>query len=303
MTILITGGTGFIGRRLCRTLSQEGHRLTVLSRRPEQVATICGASCTGIRSLEELENEHFDAIINLSGESIAAKPWTKRRKAVLGESRIGVTGRILSLIHRSSSKPSVLISASAVGYYGNQGDTEVVETSRALDDFGHRLCSEWENEAKKAENLGLRTCVIRIGPVIGARGGFLQTMLLPFRLGLGGPIATGRQWMSWIHLYDLVEIIKTLLVNPDYHGVFNATAPHPVTNHEFTTSLAGVLHRPAFIRIPDRLLTLLLGEMSTLLAGGQKALPARLVDAGFQFRFTRLEDALRDALNCPDKAK
>ncbi|MGH8476213.1 MAG: TIGR01777 family oxidoreductase [Methylococcales bacterium] len=300
MNILITGGSGFIGRHMCRALSREGHGLTVLSRRPEQVGAICGASCAGIGSLERIdEHEHFDAIINLCGESIAARRWTNGRKAILKASRIDVTAGILSLIRRCASRPAVLINASAVGFYGNQGDRELVETSTAVDDFGHELCSEWENEALKAQSIGLRTSVMRIGLVIGRQGGFLKPMLLPFRLGLGGRIATGRQWMSWVHLDDLIEIIRFLLENQNLHGIFNATAPRPVTNREFTSTLARLLRRPAFMTIPGFVLSLLLGEMSGLLTGGQKVLPARLLDAGFPFRFTRLEDALRDELK-PD---
>ncbi|MGH8550826.1 MAG: TIGR01777 family oxidoreductase [Methylococcales bacterium] len=301
MDIIITGGTGFIGRRLCRALVQEGHRLTVFSRKPEQVSTICGDQCAGIRSLKDLGNEqHFDAIINLSGESIAAERWTGRRKQILRDSRIGVSAEILEWIRRSPSNPPVLISGSAVGYYGNRGDTELVETSGALDDFGHRLCSDWESEARKAENYGVRVCIIRIGLVVGPKGGFLKPMLLPFKMGLGGPIAKGQQWMSWIHLKDLIEIIKRLINDPELSGVFNATSPRPVTNRDFTATLAKVLCRPAFIPVPGVLLKLLLGEMSTLLTGGQKVLPARLLEAGFHYQFTDLKDALRETLVHPN---
>lgn len=297
MNILISGGTGFIGQRLCRALGAKGHRLTVLSRKPARVAALCGEHCTGVRSLEGLERDaRFDAIINLSGESIAGGRWTPRRKEILRESRIGITRQILELIRRSPSKPSVLISGSAVGFYGNQGDTELVEESSAFDDFGHRLCAEWESEALKAEGSGVRVLIIRVGPVIGAGGGFLKSMLPPFRIGLGGPIGDGSQWLSWIHLNDLIEIILWLLADPELKGAFNATSPEPVTNRDFTATLARVLGRPAFIPVPALLLRLLLGEMSIVLIGGQKVLPARLLAAGFQYRFRHLEDALRDAL-------
>lgn len=297
MNILITGGTGFIGRHLCRALSRDGQSITVLSRRPAQVSEICGDSCVGIASLESIgESDHFDAIINLSGESIAAKHWTQRRKAVLRESRIGVTAELLAMVQRGSTKPSVFISGSAVGYYGNQGDRILVENSLPNDDFGHRLCADWENEALKAASFGLRTCVIRTGLVIGRNGGFLQTMLLPFRFGLGGPIATGRQWMSWIHLNDLIDMIRFLLDHPTLHGIFNATAPEPVSNREFCKTLAAVLRRPAFLTLPEFVLNILLGERSSLLTEGQRVLPVRIQDAGFEFQFTRLEDALRDVL-------
>ncbi|MCI0732742.1 MAG: TIGR01777 family oxidoreductase [Methylococcaceae bacterium] len=297
MNILITGGTGFIGRQCCRALGREGHRLTVLSRRPARVGAICGDHCTGIGSLENLENDsRFDAVINISGESIAGGRWTEARKKILRDSRIGVTAAVLEWIRQSPSKPSVLISGSAVGYYGNQGDAELTENNGAFDDFGHLLCSEWESEARKAEELGVRVCIIRTGLVVGPRGGFLKPMLLPFKMGLGGPIANGQQWMSWIHLTDLIGIIKRLLEDPELRGVFNATSPRPVTNREFTATLAKVLRRPAFIPVPGILLKLLLGEMSILLTGGQKVLPARLLAAGFQYQFANLDDALLEAL-------
>lgn len=298
MDILITGGTGFIGKSLCARLQKSGHRLTVLSRKPDQVSRLCGAGCRGIGSLKELDDSsHFDAIINLSGESIAGRRWSERRKAVLRESRIKVTRGILEWIERSQSKAKVLISGSAIGYYGDQGDCELLESSPPSDDFGHRLCAEWEAAAQKAEELGLRVCLIRIGLVIGAGGGFLQPMLIPFKFGFGGPIADGRQWMSWIQREDLIGIIQRLLDDATIRGPVNATAPNPVINRDFTQTLARILRRPALLPLPRFVLALLLGEMSTLLTGGQRVLPGRLLDAGFEFRYPELEGALREALD------
>ena len=293
MDILITGGTGFIGRHLCRALVEDQHHITVLSRKPEQVIQICGEHCSGVQSLDSLESDqHFQAIINLSGEAIAAGRWTDRRKNELRTSRIGITEQILSFIQRSTPKPSVLISGSAVGYYGDQGDTELDETSGTHDEFSHQLCSEWETEARRAEEFGVRVCILRIGLVIGDQGGFLKPMILPFRFGLGGPIANGKQWMSWIHRSDLIQIIKRLLSDTALSGAFNATTPHPVTNLEFSVTLAKILRRPAFIPVPGGVLKLLLGEMSGLLTGGQKVLPARLLEAKFRYQYDLLDEAL-----------
>lgn len=297
MNILLTGGTGFIGATLCHALSNDGHALTVLSRNPAKVPRLCGEAVKGIARLDEIGAEtHFDAIINLAGEGIADARWSDSRKKQLLDSRIGVTAQLIRYIERADRKPEVLISGSAVGYYGDGGDQPLDENAPAHGGFGHRLCAEWEQTAQQAENFGVRVCIIRTGLVIGPGGGFLKRMLPPFKLGLGGRLGSGKQWMSWIHRDDYIAIVKLFLASPGLQGVFNGTAPNPVTNAEFTCCLAKVLRRPALLPVPAVVLKSLLGEMAGLLLGGQRVLPVRLQQAGFAFKFTTLEAALRDAL-------
>lgn len=298
MNILLTGGTGFIGARLSHALTADGHDLTLLSRKPEKVPALCGEAVKGIAHLDELgADAHFDAAINLAGEPIIDRRWTEQRKRQLLDSRIGVTEQLIAYIARAQQKPAVLISGSAVGYYGNQEDRQVHEHSVAHDEFGHRLCAAWEQAALQAENYGVRVCIIRTGLVVGRGGGFLQRMLLPFWFGLGGRLGSGKQWMSWIHRDDFISIVRLLLASPEMQGVFNGTAPCPVTNAEFTCTLARLLHRPALFAVPEAAIKLLFGEMSELMLGGQRVLPIRLQQAGFSFKYPRLEDALREALD------
>ena len=299
MQILITGGTGFIGKTLCRRLSRSGHQLTVLSRQPpERVRHLCGDSVTPLPSLNELSPQTgFDAVVNLAGESIVAKRWTKARKKLLWDSRVGLTSELIDVIATAESKPGVMVSGSAVGYYGNRGDMVLDEDSDFSDDFGHRLCAAWEEQALRALDHGVRVCLLRTGLVIGKDGGFLRRMLPVFKLGLGGRIGDGRQWMSWIHLDDHVAMTEHLLDNSQLDGVFNATAPNPVTNREFTDCLARLLNRPAFFPVPASALKLVLGETAELLLGGQRVMPARLQRTQFRFRYESLQEALREALN------
>jgi len=297
MKILITGGTGFIGKTLCPFLLAKNHQLTVLSRRPKQVPALCGKSVNAISHIEHLTaSDSFHAIINLAGEGIADARWSKARKQKLLNSRINTTKQLIAYINRADIKPEVLISGSAVGYYGNSGSKILNEQSLPHEEFSHHLCALWESAAIKAEKLSVRTCIVRTGLVIGNDGGFVKRMLLPFKLGLGGPIADGQQWMSWIHRSDYIAIINKLLNSATLQGVFNATAPEPVTNAEFTKTLAQVLKKPAFIPAPALLVKILLGEMAELLISGQRVLPARLEKAGFEFKFTSLTHALNDTL-------
>ena len=297
MKILMTGGTGFIGQSLCRKLLENNDKLTVLSRKPEKVPLLCGKTTQAISNISDLTTEeHFDAIINLAGEGIADARWTSARKQKLLDSRIKTTEQLISFIDRASKKPKVLISGSAVGFYGNQGDKQLDENSAVHDDFAHQLCTRWEAAAKAAEVHGVRVCIIRTGLVIGNDGGFLKRMLPAFKLGMGGPLGDGRQWMSWIHRTDFIAIIELLLNSPQLQGIFNATAPNPVTNAEFTRCLAKVLKRPAFLPVPAIVLKILLGEMAELLLGGQRVLPQRLQQENFSFKFTSLEQALNDVL-------
>lgn len=297
MKILITGGTGFIGAALCHALTADGHELTVLSRVPDKVPQLCGSAAQALGHLQELSAaRHFDAIINLAGEGIAATRWTPQRKQLLKVSRIGITQQLLRYIERAEDKPEVLISGSAVGFYGDQGQNLVNEATPPHDEFAHQLCAEWESSAQQAENYGVRVCIIRTGLVIGSGGGFLQRLLPPFKWGLGGRLGDGTQWMPWIHRDDYLAIVRLLLTSPTLTGVFNGTAPNPVTNAEFTDCLAKVLHRPALVPVPAFALRLLLGEMAALLLGGQRAIPERLLQTKFTFQYPSLEAALRSVV-------
>ena len=298
--ILLTGGTGFIGRQLCMTLIKCGHQVTILSRQPHSfVQASIDPSVSVISSLEALNtNSDFDAIINLSGEPIMGQRWSPAYKEQLRQSRIALTELLVSKIALLQKKPEVLISGSAIGIYGDQGDLILDETFNPSETIGfsQTLCLDWENAARKAEALGVRVCIIRTGLVVGHAGGFLKRMLLPFRLGLGGPIASGRQWMSWIHLEDEVGMIKFLLDQQSLRGTFNGTAPHPVTNAELTETLARSLKRPAFFRVPAFVVNAIFGEMGALLLESQRVTPKHAVDQGYIFKYTDLQAALKSVL-------
>ena len=294
MHILLTGGTGLIGRQLCQHWLGQGHRLTVWSRHPEEVAALCGAEVLGVARLEEVIGV-VDAVVNLAGAAIADRPWTHKRKALLWSSRIGLTETLLAWLEGLAQKPAVLISGSAVGWYGDGGERELTEASGPVqDDFPSQLCIAWEETAQRAEALGMRVVLVRTGLVLAAEGGFLSRLLLPFKLALGGPIGNGRQWMPWVHIKDQIALIDFLLHKDDASGPYNACAPHPVRNREFAKTLGQVLHRLAFMPMPAFVLKVGLGELSGLLLGGQRALPQRLLAAGFTFQFTELKAALDD---------
>ncbi|WP_260961074.1 TIGR01777 family oxidoreductase [Pseudomonas citri] len=294
MHILLTGGTGLIGRQLCRHWLGRGHRLTVWSRRPEEVAKICGTQVRGIARLDEI-SEPVDAVVNLAGAPIADRPWTHKRKMLLWSSRITLTEVLLAWLERCEQKPRLLISGSAVGWYGDGGERELTEASGPVsEDFASQLCIAWEETAQRAEAMGIRVVLVRTGLVLSAEGGFLSRLRLPFKLALGGPLGTGRQWMPWIHIDDQIALIDFLLHRDDASGPYNACAPNPVRNRDFAHALGRVLHRPAVMPMPELVLKVALGELSLLLLGGQRATPARLQAAGFTFRFTDLPAALDD---------
>jgi uncharacterized protein (TIGR01777 family) len=297
MHILVTGGTGFIGSALCPQLLIDGHRLTLLTRRPERARRQYDNRVEVITDLAALRDDvALDAVINLAGEGIADRPWTAARKQLLHASRVTLTDELAALLRRRTQRPRVMISGSAIGWYGDQGDTLLEEGSAAHDEYMHRLCADWEQAARGVEPLGVRLCLLRTGVVLGRSGGMLKRLLPVFGLGLGGRLGAGTQWLSWIALGDYVNIVRALLGDDSQSGVFNATAPKPVTNAEFTATLAQALGRPAFVHIPAAVLKLAMGEMSVLLLGSQRVLPARLLDAGFRFRSRTLEDCLRNEL-------
>ena len=297
MRILITGGTGLIGRQLCKALLAEGHELTVLSRNPASVPVKCGAVVHALAGLAEWQPEQaFDAVINLAGEPIVDKSWTAKRKQVLWDSRVTLTEELVRCIAVAEHKPGVLLSGSAVGYYGNRGDIMLDEAACAGEGFAAELCKAWEDAARVAESVGVRTCLLRTAPVLSNDGGMLGKMLPAFRLGLGARLGDGKQWMSWVHMQDYVAMVLRLLCDPHAAGPYNMAAPQPVTNAEFTRTLAAALHRPALFVAPAILLKLGMGERASLLLEGQRVLPRKMEAAQYRFAFTNLADALRDLL-------
>ena len=298
MRVLITGGSGFVGQRLCQRLAEADHRLLVVSRDPEAVRKRLPEGAEVRRSVLDFVDTPPDAIVNLAGESIAARRWSDDQKSRLIDSRVNITRDLVMLCEQLKSSggraPRVMVSASAMGYYGDQGDREVTEETPPHDEFAHRLCKRWEETAREAADYGTRVAILRIGLVLDAGGGSLQKMLPPFKLGLGGRFGSGKQFMPWVHREDLVRAILFLLDNDELEGAFNASAPHPVTNAEFSRTLAKRLRRPAIFPVPAFVLETAFGEMSRLLLTGADMRPKRLQEAGFQFQFETLDAALAD---------
>jgi len=250
-----------------------------------------------VHVIEDLaEANEIEAVVNLAGAPIVARRWSARRKQEIRDSRIGTTEKLLRWMTPQLRRPHVLISGSAVGYYGPRDDTPLDESAPAGDDFAAQLCRDWEHEAMEAEALGLRVCRLRTGVVLGPDGGALQKMRLPFQLGLGGPIGDGRQWLSWIHREDLVAMIQWLLEQDSAGGAYNGTAPEPVPQREFARTLGRVLHRPALLPTPAFALRLALGEAATMLLTGQRVLPVHAMAEGFDFRYPNLQGALQEVL-------
>ncbi|OXS14244.1 TIGR01777 family protein [Zobellella denitrificans] len=296
MKILITGGTGFIGHRLMSHLRTH-HQITVLSRSPNKVYQRLGHDVEALASLQNLDNlDAFDAVINLAGEPIADKRWSPAQKDIICQSRWQITRQLVDKLKAGSRPPRVLISGSAVGYYGRQGDALVDEDSHPHPEFSHEVCARWEELAMAAASEQTRVCLIRLGVVLGAEGGALRKMLPSYRLGLGGPIGSGKQYLSWIHIEDVVNLLLFLLEHEECSGAFNATAPEPVTNELFSRTLARVLGKPHFARVPAWAMRLLFGEMAELLLTGQRVMPVRLQQAGFHFRYPTLDKALKETL-------
>ncbi len=302
--VLITGGTGLIGSALVAALYPRGYRITVFSRHPERHRRRMPLAVNLARWEPRPEAllpylETADAVVNLIGANIAAGRWTPRRKRELYESRV-LAGRVLAHAwFQVQSPPRVLLQMSAVGYYGDRGDQTVTETTPPGDDFLARLCVDWEASTEPVEALGTRRVVMRTGIVLSTRGGALPRLLLPVRLGLGGPLGSGAFYMPWIHIHDHVRAMLFFLEEPETQGVYNLCSPHPVTNAEFVRTLGRILRRPTWFRVPLFLLRLALGEMAQALTTSIRAVPERLLQAGFAFRFPHLEPALRDLLGRP----
>jgi uncharacterized protein (TIGR01777 family) len=295
-SILVTGGSGFIGRHFCETAVQLGIQLCVLTRNPESAARKLPDSVQLISRLSELSADYTpEVILNLAGEPLADGRWTHRRKQKFYDSRINTTDSLYDFFANREAVPKLLISGSAIGYYG-PGEQTVNETAGAIDGFSHQLCRTWENSAKRFQSLGCRICYLRTGIVLGEEGA-LARMLPAFKLGLGGPIGSGKQWMSWIHIDDMVEIIFECINNPEIQGPVNATAPNPVTNRDFSATLAAALKRPGYLAMPAIMIKILFGEMGKeLLLQGQKVIPAKVLDSGFEFKYAKLKAALENIL-------
>ena len=291
MNIVLAGGSGFLGRKLARRLQGEGHRTVTLSRRPsgaEQIAwTPDGSPGHLPRDLDGV-----DAVVNLAGEGIADRRWTAARKQALRDSRLLSTRTLVSAIKQCARPPRAFISASGIGYYGPHGDEPVTEATPPGTDFLARLCVEWEEEAREAESPATRVVTMRTGLVLDGDGGALKKMLLPFKLGLGATIGSGDQYLPWIHAADWTAMASWLIHDDRARGAFNATSPEPVTNREFTRTLARVLHRPAIFHAPRFVLNAALGELASTLVEGQRVLPALAEQSGFRFTYRKLEPAL-----------
>lgn len=299
MKILLTGGTGLIGRALCRRWAGDGHQLVVWSRRPQAVPALCSGA-RGVATLEEIDDfDAPDAVVNLAGAPIADRPWSAARKKLLWDSRVTLTRELVQWLGTLPLPPQVLLSGSAAGWYGDRGDDPIDESDVAGDsqaDFGSRLCAAWEDEARRAETAQTRVALLRTASVLSAKGGMLARLRLPFRLGLGGRLGSGQQWLPWIHLDDATGLIDFLLKHPDSRGPYNLCAPQPVRNADFTRALASALRRPACLPVPAWALRLGLGELSGLVLGGQRLLARRALESGYRFQFPELDAALRDLL-------
>jgi uncharacterized protein (TIGR01777 family) len=302
--VLVTGATGFIGRRLTEALAAGGHEAIVLTRDPRK-AEMLRPPFRLITSLDQIsDGTRIDAIVSLAGEPIAEGLWTRRRRRDILQSRFEVTMDVIRLIARLDRRPAVLINGSAVGWYGLRQDEELTESSDGRSCFTHLVCDTWEQAAVRAEEFGVRTVRLRIGLVLGTDGGMLARLLTPFWFGLGGRIGTGTQWMSWIERDDLVRLIAHVIATPALAGAINATAPEPVRNRDFTAQLACALHRPALLRIPGRLLHRLLGDFADeLLLSGQRVLPEKAQASGFVFRHPMLRGALAAMLGSTRQAR
>ncbi len=295
--VLVSGATGFVGKALCAALKERGLAFTAFSRRPDRAKSILPGVKEVYRWRPKLEAaplaaiQGAGAVVHLAGESVAGR-WNAAKKRDIRESRVTGTRHLIKAIGEAKSKPSVLVCASAVGYYGDRGEEELTEESGPGGDFLAEVCQAWEAEARRAEEFQVRVVMLRTGVVLGRDGGALKQMLIPFKLGLGGPVGNGRQWMPWVSLDDLVGIIVYAIESTHVQGPVNATAPNPVQNREFTKTLAHVLHRPAFLPVPAFALKLLLGEFAEVLLASQRVVPRRLQEAGYAFRHSTLEEAL-----------
>jgi hypothetical protein len=296
MRIVIAGGSGFLGRALGEALARDGHEIVSLSRRAagsDARSRMVTWTPDGTVGAWKSEIDGAGAVVNLAGESIAARRWTDAQKRRILDSRVLATRSLVNAINSATRPPAVLVSGSAVGYYGPLGDEIASEDQPAGSDFLARVCTQWEAEAQ-ATAAPTRLACIRTGLVLDRDGGALPKMLPPFWFGMGGPVGSGRQYWPWIHRSDWIDLVRWAIVSPPASGPLNASAPRPVTNADFARALGRALHRPAFMPAPAFAMKLALGEMADgLLLSGQRAVPARAEQLGFTFRYPQLDDALR----------
>ncbi len=301
--IIITGATGLIGRKLCKALAELGNDLSIFTSSPENASKIIHHAKVFIRwdfnKVNEWEKyvENQDAVIHLAGASIAGKRWNENYKREIFNSRIVSTQNLVYAISKAQRKPTVFISSSATGYYGNKENDLLIENSNSGNDFLSNVCKAWESEAEKVEQLNVRRVSIRTGIVLSNEGGALKQLLTPFKFFVGGPLGSGTQWFPWIHIDDLVNIFLSTLDNTFFNGPVNAAAPNPVTMNQFARTLGKVLHRPSIFKVPLSALRIVLGESAEAVAASQRVIPKKLLDNGFKFQFENLEDALKDLLN------
>lgn len=299
--VLITGGTGLIGQALVEKLKQHHHDVTVLTRHKTKAEKVFDFDVMIVDDLYSIDpNIYFDAIVNLAGEPIADKRWSEAQKSRIYRSRVDSTYGLVKWMKTRLMMPSVLISGSAVGWYGDGKSSLLTEQSGFHQEYTHELCQDWEDAAQSAKELGCRVCIMRTGLVLSSKGGFLKKMLPSFKCYIGGPISNGRQYMPWIHIDDMVNAIMYLAFDSqreNLSGVYNLTAPKPVTNKEFSQTLAKTLGRPCAFFVPSLMLKLIFGEMAQLLLTGQNAIPERLSQAGFEFKYHNLAPALEDVLS------
>ncbi len=298
MKILVTGATGFIGQALCKLLAAEGHEFNVLSRRPESVAL---PDSTAFRWNPEAETPPVEAwagveaVIHLAGEPVAAKRWTEEQKRRIRDSRVVGTRNLVKGMQQAEQPAKVFISSSAVGFYGNRGDEQVDERSAPGTGFFPDVCTAWEREAQAADPLGTRVVLARTGVVLG-NGGMLEKILLPFKLGVGGRLGSGKQWFPWIHLDDMVGLLHHALFNDQVSGAINAVAPNSVTNAEFTKTLGRALNRPTIFPVPEFALRILMGELANAALDSQRVFPTVALETGYEFRYAALQPALDSLL-------
>ena len=294
MRILITGGTGFLGSHLCKMLHDQSHDVTILTRDTNR-----SKQYNNVSYINNLDNTSifYDIIINLAGESLANKRWNKKVKEQITKSRISITTSVINYIEKVEQKPKLFISGSAIGYYGHCYKTIFTENSAPnnQDSFSYQLCNSWEKTALSAKEYGVRTCIIRTGIVLDKNQGALAKMLPSFKLGVGAILAPGNQWMSWVHIEDFIQSINYLISNDNLEGIFNITAPFPVSNKDFSQKLATTIQRPCFFTIPTIASKIIFGEMAEeLLISGQNVYPKRLLECGYNFRFPEIKLALED---------
>jgi uncharacterized protein (TIGR01777 family) len=300
MKILITGATGLIGRAICQSLINEGEQVVVLSRRPASTISLSGASVFQWAPETELPPpqslQDVEAVIHLAGESVAAGRWTEERKRRIRDSRLKGTRNLVAGMGEARNPPKILISGSAVGFYGDRGGEILTERSKPGSGFLPEVCVDWEAEADRAKAFGARVALVRTGVVLSPTGGALEKMLPPFKLGLGGRLGSGQQWFPWIHLVDIEGIFLHALRTTAVIGPINGSSPGIVTNEEFTQALASVLNRPTFLAVPEFALRLLMGEMGGVVLESQRVVPRVALDTGYQFKRPHLKPALESLL-------